>query len=57
VTALDDVDAYDYAWFPTFFVAEAVFRSGDAAPVPGGASPAAGWCSGGWRPAGRSLSR
>jgi len=27
VTALDDVDAYDCAWFPTFFVAEAVFEA------------------------------
>src|SRR5215831_16697325 len=27
VTALDDVDAYDCAWFPTFFVTEAVFEA------------------------------
>jgi SAM-dependent methyltransferase len=27
VAALDDVDAYDCAWFPTFFVAEAVFEA------------------------------
>jgi SAM-dependent methyltransferase len=27
VTALDDVDAYDCAWFPTFFVTEAVLEA------------------------------
>jgi hypothetical protein len=27
VTALDDVDAYDCAWFPTFFVTEAAFEA------------------------------
>jgi len=27
VTALNDVDAYDCAWFPTFFVTEAVFEA------------------------------